>query len=295
MNLSSFWVLLAAVLWGTTGTAQAFAPASAHPVAIGAMRLALGGIPLLIVVLSRGNLQMRHWPLKELLLAAMAMACYQPFFFSAVSMTGVAIGTVVAIGSAPILSGLLEWLFMKSRPTKLWWGATLFAIIGCLLMFADNDALHIDPLGIVLALGAGLAFAGYTLLSGKLVQTHSSISIVAVVFTLSALFLSPFLFIYDMSWVVEGNGVVASLHLGLIATGLAYFLFSKGLIRVPSSTAVTLTLAEPLTATLLGVFLVGEHLDWTAWVGIGFLILGIGMLIPQSNESPETQSETASG
>lgn len=290
MNLSALWVLLAAVLWGTTGTAQAFAPDDAHPIAIGAMRLALSGIPLLIVVLARGRLQIRHWPIKETLLAAVAMASYQPFFFSALSMTGVAIGTVVAIGSAPILSGLLEWLVLKTRPSRLWWVATLFAIIGCMLMFMDTDALHIDPFGIILALGAGLTFAGYTLASGKLVQHHSSISIVAVVFTLSAVFLSPFLFIYDMSWITEKNGLVASLHLGLIATGLAYFLFSKGLVNVPSSTAVTLSLAEPLTATLLGVFLVGEQLAWPAWLGIGFLLLGLGMLIPGSKDT-----ETASG
>lgn len=66
-------------------------------------------------------------------------------------------------------------------------------------MFMDNGALHIDPLGVGLALESGLAFASYTPTSGKLVQSHSSISIVAVVFTLSSFLLSPFLFVYDMT------------------------------------------------------------------------------------------------
>lgn len=294
MNLSPFWVLLAAALWGTTGTAQALAPESAHPVAIGAIRLAVGGIPLFIFVLLQGKLNIRNWPLKETLLASIAMACYQPFFFSAVTLTGVAIGTVVAIGSAPILSGFLEWIFFKSRPPKVWWYATLLSIIGCSMIFMNQESLNIDPYGVVLALGAGLAFASYTLASGKLVRTGSSISIVAVVFTLSALFLSPFLFIFDMTWIAETKGLMASLHLGLVATGLAYFLFSKGLINVPSSTAVTLSLAEPLVATLLGVFLVGEHLALTSWLGIGFLLLGIGMLIPKSGNSG-AEVETKAG
>ncbi|WP_342671017.1 EamA family transporter [Peribacillus loiseleuriae] len=77
---------------------------------------------------------------------------------------------------------------------------------------------------------------------------------VAVVFTLSAIFLSPILFMYDMSWIIGVRGVAVSLPLGIITTEIAYFLFTKGLIHVPSSMAGTLSLAEPLTTVLLGVF-----------------------------------------
>ncbi|WVE39748.1 EamA family transporter, partial [Priestia megaterium] len=41
-SLSKILILCAAVLWGTTGTAQALASAGAHSVAIGAVRLAVG-------------------------------------------------------------------------------------------------------------------------------------------------------------------------------------------------------------------------------------------------------------
>ncbi|WP_082232044.1 EamA family transporter [Halobacillus massiliensis] len=274
-----FLVLLAAVLWGTTGTAQALAPESAHPVVIGAVRLAFGGIPLFILVLLLGKLNLKNWPVKETLLASLSMACYQPFFFSAVTLTGVAIGTVIAIGSAPILAGMIEWIFYKKRPQRVWWIATILSITGCLMLFINKESVTADPYGIAMALIAGLTFAIYTLVSRKLVENHSSLSIVAVVFTLSAIFLSPLLFIYDISWITEGRGFAVSLHLGIIATGLAYFLFARGLVNVPSSTAVTLALAEPLTAALLGVFFLGERLAFTSWIGIFFLLLGIGMLI----------------
>ena len=45
-SLSKILILCAAVLWGTTGTAQALASAEAHSVAIGAVRLAVGGLSL---------------------------------------------------------------------------------------------------------------------------------------------------------------------------------------------------------------------------------------------------------
>jgi drug/metabolite transporter, DME family len=284
--LAPLWILVAAVLWGTTGTAQTLAPADAHPFVIGAVRLALGGMPLFIIILVMGKVKFSDWPVRETVVAAVSMACYQPLFFSAVSMTGVAVGTVIAIGSAPVLSGVLEWFFLKKSPGRVWWISTGLSIIGCLLLFITKDSVTVDPIGVLLALGAGLSFAGYSFVSGKLVERHSSISIVAVVFTLSALMLFPLLFLYDLSWITEFRGLTVSLHLGLIATGLSYYLFAKGLLNVPSSTAVTLALAEPLTAALLGVFFIGESLAWASWIGIGFMLLGIGLLIfyPRSEE-----------
>jgi len=278
-NLSPFLVLFAAMLWGTTGTAQAFAPESAHPIAIGAMRLAVGGMSLLVVALLLGQLRLKQWPVRPTVLAALCMAFYQPLFFSAVHMTGVAVGTVIAIGSAPVLSGVLEWIVWRKRPIRVWWYATLLSILGCLMLFVNKESISVNPYGILMALGAGLMFAGYTMVSEKLVRGNSSLAVVAVVFTLSAIFLTPLLFIFDTSWVLELSGATVSLHLGLIATGAAYLLFAGGLRYVPSSTAVTLSLAEPLTASLLGVFLVGERLDMISWAGIALLIIGIGLLI----------------
>lgn len=277
--LPPFLVLLAAILWGTTGTTQALAPDGAHPIAIGATRLAVGGLFLFVMVLFIGKFNFQGWPIKATLFASFCMALYQPLFFSAVSITGVAIGTIVAIGSAPIFSGLTEWIYLKVQPSLIWWCSTFLSIVGCLLLFVNKESVTVDPIGIVLALGAGLAFACYTLFSRRLVEKQSSLSVVAVVFTLSAIMLSPFLFLFDMSWLMNSRGIVVSLHLGIVATGIAYFLFSKGLIHVSSSTAVTLSLAEPLTATLLGVFILGEYLTTTSWVGIFLLMVGIGLLL----------------
>lgn len=89
---SPFLILCAAILWGTTGTAQALAPAAAHPVAIGAARLAVGGGFLAAIVLIAGKFSFRNWPIRSTLLASLCMALYQPLFFTAVSITGVAIG-----------------------------------------------------------------------------------------------------------------------------------------------------------------------------------------------------------
>ncbi|WP_367457253.1 EamA family transporter [Terribacillus saccharophilus] len=122
VKIAPLFVLFAAILWGTTGTAQAFAPATAHPIAIGAARLAVGGLFLLLVTLLLGKLNLKSWPIGLTLLAAFCMACYQPLFFSAVHQTGVAVGTVIAIGSAPIF-------FWISR-NDIFQKATKFYMVG---------------------------------------------------------------------------------------------------------------------------------------------------------------------
>jgi drug/metabolite transporter, DME family len=273
----ALFILLAAMLWGTTGTVQALAPEGVHPIAIGAVRLAIGGLFLLL--LSLGKIHWRGWPVKGTVTAALCMALYQPFFFSAVSLTGIAIGTVIAIGSAPVIAGLLEWGIKRKVPQASWWTSTALAIAGCLLLFINRGSVVADPRGILLALGAGASFAGYTMISGTLVNRRETLPVVAVVFMLGAIFLTPFLFLYDLSWLMEVRGAGVALHLGVVATGLAYLLFARGLVKVPASTAVTLSLAEPLTATMLGVFLIGESLDALSWLGVGLLLLGIMLLV----------------
>ena len=57
-------VLAAAMLWGTTGTAQALAPAASTPVAIAALRMSVAGLALLSGSLWRGGIQLRSWPVR---------------------------------------------------------------------------------------------------------------------------------------------------------------------------------------------------------------------------------------
>lgn len=277
---SSFLVLLAAVLWGTTGTAQAFAPESAHPMAVGAMRLAIGGGALLLFVLMRGKLRKgKGWPVAPTAVAAASMAAYQPLFFSAVATTGVAVGTVVAIGSAPVLAGLLEYIFGGKKPEHKWWISTSLAIGGCVVLFTHPHDTHlVTPTGVAMAVGAGLSFAVYTFVSKQLINGHAPEAVTALVFSLAALFLSPVLFMYPLHWLAETAGWAVALHLGLCATALAYLLFSKGLTGVPAANAVTLALGEPLTAAVLGIVLVGEVLPPFAWLGVGLLLVGLGVL-----------------
>lgn len=279
MRKGIWFVLAAGVLWGTTGTAQAFAPEGAQPYAIGALRLLVAGAALIPYALARKALpSSQGWPILPTSAAALGIAAYQPLFFGGVATTGVAVGTIVAIGSAPVIAGALAWAVSGERPSSRWVVATGLAILGTALLIVGRAGDGATIGGVALALGAGAAYAIYVVASKHLLGIHEPDAVIAVVFGLSALFLLPILFFAELDWVFTTGGAITVLYLGLVATAVAYVLFVRGLNVLPVGSTVTLSLAEPLTAAALGVIVLGERLGPTVIMGALLLLAGLAII-----------------
>lgn len=287
-TISGTWfVLFAAMLWGTTGTAQGLAPSGATPLMVGTIRLAIGGATLLALAAARKQLfGGEKWSLFPTLVSAVFVASYQLCFFSAVAKTGVAVGTMVAIGSSPIAAGILGYLIRQETLGREWYISTLFAVTGCILLSMSGGELNLDLVGILLALGAGFSYAMYTVSIKGLLDVHSPDAVMAIVFSLAALLLLPTTFFSNWTWVLQAQGFVVALHLGIVTAALSYWLFARGLKIVNVGNVATLSLAEPLTATLLGVFILGEHLGSQEVVGIFLIFMGIVVLSISSSRRP---------
>jgi len=283
-----WYVLAAAVLWGTTGTSQGLAPAGVESTTIGAVRLAVGGLALLTLAMLRGSFNRRGcWPLLGTLSSGFFVACYQLCFFAGVAHTGVAAGTMIAIGSAPVAAGVLGYLVRREPVGYRWMAATLLSVVGCGLLATGGGGLQGNMVGIVLALGAGLSYAAYTVSIKGLLDQHAPDAVMAVVFCLAALLLSPLLFTAHLGWLAETRGMAVALHLGVLATAVSYGLFARGLICISVGTAATLSLAEPLTAALLGVVVLGERLGLSQLSGIVLLFSGL-VLLALGEKKPNT-------
>ncbi|BCB74452.1 hypothetical protein GCM10022251_73740 [Phytohabitans flavus] len=157
-------VMAAAVLWGTTGTAQAVASYGGSSLQLGAARLAVAslifaGIVALRKVAWRKALGSRR-TVAVVLLGAFCVAAYQPAFFLGVQRTGVGVGTLTAIGSAPVFAGL-GTLLTGHRPGRMWWVSTATVLVGLWLLLRGDGSLQFDLVGVVACLVAGASYAAY--------------------------------------------------------------------------------------------------------------------------------------
>ncbi|MDX1416258.1 MAG: EamA family transporter [Candidatus Promineifilaceae bacterium] len=277
-----WFIIMAAVLWGTTGTAQALTPPGTQSMTVGTMRLLLGAITLSIIAAYRKELgslrKWRSWPLVPTMLAAAGVALYQIFFFAAVKRTGVAVGTIVGIGSTPVAAGILVYLRHREAPGRVWMLSTALAILGCALLILTGSSIEIDVVGIFLAFAAGTSYALYTMMSKELLDKHPAGAVVTLTFWIGVFILLPILLVGDLSWLLVPRGLVVAVYLGVVTVGVAYFLFMVGLSTVSVANAATLTLAEPVTAAILGIAILSEQLSWVAIIGIALILCGLVLL-----------------
>jgi DME family drug/metabolite transporter len=269
-------ILLAAVLWGTTGTAQELGPAAASPLAVGSLRLLVGAVVLVVMAVTAKRESGWRWLARPAtVFAALGVAAFQLFFFSGVDRTGVAVGTLLALGSAAVFVGAIETVLSRERPNARWVAATVPAVVGlAFLAFSTRDA-DVDGMGVLLSLAAGLSYATYIVSAARLARLGSVRHSTAAIFSLASAMLIPVALSQDLSFVGTIGGAAMVLWLGLATLALAYLLFTSGLRTTDSATAATLSLAEPVTAALLGVVVLAERPSIGAWLGIGLIVFGL--------------------
>lgn len=200
-------IILAALLWGTTGTAATLLPPGIGPLAVGAATMGIGGLLLSLtapraVAAVLADRAARPW----LIAGGSATAVYPLAFYSAMQLAGVAIGNVVALGSAPVFAVLLELVLepaeRRPRLTARWMLSGIGAVVGMALLSVGGHGEGAAPggtdvpLGIGLGLLAGLSYAGYSFTAARLMREGcSSRGAMASQFAVAAVVLLPLMLV----------------------------------------------------------------------------------------------------
>ncbi len=274
-------VALAAVLFATTGTAAELGPDSLSPQAAGAWRALIGGIGLLgWMWVRRRRIPIRSLDWRWALLGGIAVAGYQLTFFDAVSRTGVAVGTLVTIGTGPIVAGVIDLVVTRRPPSARWATGAAFAIAGVALL--TLDAAEIETIGVGLALIAGTTFPVYGLAAQRLMRQVEPDAAIGVVFGVGAALLAPLAIGSGSEALASAESILTVAYLGIFTLSIAYVLWGAGLKRLTLGVVVVVTLLEPAVASLLGVVVLGE--PFTAALLIGVTLVGAGVWLASTNK-----------
>jgi DME family drug/metabolite transporter len=277
-------IVVASLLWGTTGTAAAFLPDAVSPLATGAATMGVGGL-LLFATAPRASLRVLRGPAWRWVLAgAIGVFVYPLAFYSGMDLAGVAIGNVVALGTGPVVTALLERVFERHPLSPRWVVATSLAVLGmALLAFARHPGETADAgvlPGVLLGLLAGLAYGLYTYASARAIGAGgASRGAMGAMFGCGAVLLLPVLAATGAPLLADARSLGIAAYLAIGPMFVAYLLVGVALRALRSSAVTTIALLEPVVATVLAVVVVGERLEPLAWLGLLAILAGIVVLV----------------
>ncbi|MBL1082391.1 EamA family transporter [Streptomyces actinomycinicus] len=290
-------MLAASVLWGTTGTAATFAP-EVGPLAIGALAMGLGGLLQALAAVGPITRHARRIRAQRrtVLLGAASVAVYPLAFYTSMHLAGVAVGTVVSLGTAPVASAVIERVVDGRRLTRRWILAASLGLLGTVLLClaeathaadgAGRSPVADTLLGVGLGLVAATTYALYSWAAHRLItQGIPSRAAMGAVFGAGGLLLVPVLPATGAPLVGSWSNAAVGIYMALIPMFAGYALFGWGLAHVPASTATTLSLLEPAVAAVLAVLVVGERLPALGWTGVALVILCLAVLTTPAGDA----------
>lgn len=268
-------VALGTVIWGTVGPVVRLFPDNTE-FQYSLIRNFTGVSTLWIIVLfSKTKRRYTKQDIVPILVGGTGAALFFPLFILAFRLTGVGVAAVVSIGVAPIFVGLISWIALKKPPGKAWVIGTIVAVTGVVALNWPSGDNVVSLLGVAFAMAAAFGYAMQAIGVGMISIRHTPFQSVAPMFTIGTIFQAPLSFGKDFSFLRDPVLLLGALYGGIVTLALAYAVFTFGIARIGAATAVTVGLMEPLTASVLGVILLGESVSTVGLVGSALILAGL--------------------
>lgn len=230
-----------------------------------ALRLALGTL-ILVVIFKPWRLRFAPEQRLPLLLYGLSLGAMNYLFY--LSIQRIPLGVAVAL---EFTGPLAVALFGSRRPLDFVWVA--LAVLGLwFLLPLGQSVAQIDPVGALLALGAGACWAVYILTGQRAGEEHGPAT-VAMGSLIAAVVFVPMGMIQASDTLFQWGLLLPGLGIAILSTALPYSLEMVALTRIPSKTFGTLMSMEPALAALSGMVFLGETLTATQTLALGAIIL----------------------
>lgn len=288
------WALLIglSILWGGSFFFIEVAVKSIPPLTLGALRVSIAALFLWLLV---GALRLNVKFPRRVWLAFLVIGLLNnaiPFTLFAFAQLEIASALAAILNATtPLFTVLVAAIFLNDeKPTALKFLGVIIGFCGVVIMIGA-DVLGSELLGATLvaivaqlaclAAAISYAFAGAFGRRFSRYGVHPILTATGQL-TASSIILWPLALFYDGAsaglGMLDLAPLLAMLGLAIASTALAYVIYFKLLASVGSTNLLLVTFLVPITASLLGIFVLGEQLSLSDVVGMAFIGIGLSAI-----------------
>ncbi|WP_422124380.1 DMT family transporter [Planococcus sp. X10-3] len=275
-------VMLAAVCWGISGViADILMTNGWDPIVISFYRGAIGLLFFLVWFFLHFK---KNWIVSVplylwSLLAGVGVAGNFTFYFLSIQASSVAVAATLMY-TAPVFVLLISFLLRLERSTWFKWGSIAGVLSGIVLLTGAYNigSIEVSFLGTATGLASAISYALFIFAFKK----ASAIGKPQITLTIAFLAFCLMLFLFtdnqETVAVLTSSDIGLFILLGIVGAGLSFILYVTGVRLTTASTASMVAMIEPVTASLLGIFLLGVELTFIQILGMVIILATITML-----------------
>lgn len=282
------WLLLGtlSVLWGGSFFFAKVAVTELPPLTLVLGRVALAALALNLVIVARGHRMPASLRIWGAFIAMGALNNLIPFSLIFWGQTQIASGFAAVLNATtPLFTALLAHLFTRDeRLTANRIAGVLIGLAGVAFMVGPEalKGLGLNVAAQLAVLGGALSY-GFAGIYGRRFKAMGVPPLTTATgqVTATTVMMLPIVLLVDRPWISAPPSLVtwgALLGLGLLSTALAYVLFFRILAGAGAVNVALVTLLIPVSAMLLGGFVLGERFEWTAFAGMALIALGLAAI-----------------
>jgi drug/metabolite transporter (DMT)-like permease len=286
-----FAMLATVLIWAYSWIVMKQVLAYAGPFDFAALRYLLGAAVLFIVLV------VTRQPLRPPpLLLTIGIGLFQTAAFQGLGQwalrTGGAGHVALLAYTMPFWAVLLAWLILGDKPTRRHVIGLVLAAIGLLCIIEPWHAMG-SLVSTLLAIAGGICWAAGTVLSKRMFLRHkpSVLNLTAWQMLAGGMALGIVALLVPQRPIAWTGAFVAGLAYSvIIASSIAWWLWSIVLQRLPTAVASLSSLGVPIVSVLLAWSILHEQPSLMEWLGIAFVVAGLlavsGFGVRRRGESP---------
>ena len=277
-------IILAGLLWGSSCLfVHYLSPYGFTPLQLAGVRATVSFFVMVLYILIR-DIKLFKIKLTDFfltLLIGAALFASAGLYYISMALTS-ASTSVVLLYTAPIYVTLFSALIFKEKLSPIKLIATAIMLIGCIFVAGLIGGARFDLVGALMGVAAGVAFAAYNILT-KITLNRGAKPISVSCYAFLGATICSFFFAAPISTLkIAATAIIPTfpllIGLAICTFVIPYFMSTLSLNTLDAGTVTSLSIVEPLSATIFGVVFLNEALTPLAVIGT-ILILGAVVLL----------------